>query len=410
MHMEMGSCIQARRGAATIFWGLIATTLAGCSSSHALYPLGFSDAAAVKQIAGADAAIRLVIDEPYRTFTSRQRGHWSASGQWYVIGPPLARLTADLYRRGFVETTIAWSAGDRSTPRAGSPAYTVHPRVREFRNDIDMFKPSQTLAVTLEAEIRAPDGTPVGTVTGSGSDSRILTSAFVWDYEIAVALRRAIEPALVELVHKTQQQLDASVTPLPAFRPAQSTASAGELSPDTDSPTNAPTAQSENLKLLADEGGTTFLAGYNRLLVENFTTADELAPNTNAAALHLTLSNLADYIANEAWACELFPSIDRWGVAGPDTLVVSGSIYGLVEGNSLERALIGFGLGRAQFDTTILLRDGTTGEVLKRFVINKKSFWYGGIAASAQSTSSFIKAAADHVVSFLAAGGAPAAG
>ena len=101
---------------------------------------------------------------------------------------------------------------------------------------------------------------------------------------------------------------------------------------------------------------------------------------------------------------ELFPSIDRWGVAAPDTLIVSGSIYGLVEGNSLERALIGFGLGRAEFDTTILLRDGGTGEVLKRFVINKKSFWYGGIAASAQSTSSFIKAAADRVVSFLAAG------
>jgi hypothetical protein len=381
----------------------IVAAISGCSSSQALYPLGFSDAETADAVGRSASSIRLVLDEPYRTYNSTQRGHWSATGQWYVVGPPLARLTADLFRRGFAETSIAWSAGDPPAENA-SPAYTVHPRVREFKNHIVASEPSQTLSISLEAEIRAPEGTAVGTVEGTGSDTRILASAFVWDYEIAIALRRAIEPALLELVDETQKLLGNEIVPIPAAPPAESTADERDLAEPEETAAAEPDSMSGNLMRLAEDGGTEFFSYYDRLLVENFTTVGELAPDTDADALEQALANFADYIANEAWACELFPEIRRRGVPAPKTLVISGSISGLVEGDSLKRALIGFGFGRSEFDTTILVRDGGTGAVLERFVMKNKSLWIGGMLASTQSTSGFMKSAADRIVSFLYAG------
>jgi hypothetical protein len=403
MHMEMGGGAGRQgRGSRIAAFGL-AVAITGCSSSQALYPLGFSDADTADAVGRSNASIRLVLDEPYRTYTSTQRGHWSATGQWYVVGPPLARLTAELFRRGFAETSIAWSAADPPTENA-SPAYTVHPRIREFVNDIRAQEPSQTLSISVEAEIRAPDGRSLGTVQGDGSDTRVLTSAFVWDYEIAIALRRAIEPALLELLQEAQELLGEEIAPLPAAPPAQSTADSRDLAEARQPRATEPDPMSGNLLRLAERGGTAFFSYYDRLLVENFTTVGELAPDTDADALEQALANFADYIANEAWACELFPAIRRRGVAAPRTLVISGSISGLVEGDSLKRALIGFGSGRSEFDTTILVRDGGTGAVLERFVMKSKSLWIGGMLASTQSTSGFMKSAADRIVSFLAAG------
>jgi hypothetical protein len=93
----------------------------------------------------------------------------------------------------------------------------------------------------------------------------------------------------------------------------------------------------------------------------------------------------------------LFESVQR-NEALNDSLIISGKIVEYEEGNSILRALVGFGAGRSYFSSDIDLIDGNSNEKIGTIEVRRKSWLLGGQIASNQTVQVLMETSVADIV------------
>jgi hypothetical protein len=104
-----------------------------------------------------------------------------------------------------------------------------------------------------------------------------------------------------------------------------------------------------------------------------------------------------DQIASVVKAGGGFDEVQRSGTMDAQTLVLRGKITQYDPGNATLQLLVGFGAGTANFNSTLELVDGGTGNVLGSWVVDKNSWALGGMIAASQKPEDFMQEAAKKI-------------
>jgi hypothetical protein len=155
-------------------------------------------------------SIALVMDQAYRVFESRDRGHALADPQTYEIGPALSELTEQYFKAAFASVTVLERVELVSAPHI---EFFVQPTVANFKNKLTMFPTQQTLDIELNAVVLSPQGAQIGSVRGSASDTHSV--AFIRDDEkrISSILGTVIQKGLAQLVNNVVGFIQSSAGP-----------------------------------------------------------------------------------------------------------------------------------------------------------------------------------------------------
>lgn len=165
-----------------------------------------------------------------------------------------------------------------------------------------------------------------------------------------------------------------------------------------------PAASSE--AVAAAPAPTMDIRSFDRLVVMDFTDAtdkgaikqkDLEAYNDTVATATRTY---ADLIAQKLKATGAFAAVERNASANSGegrTLLLSGRITRLKEGNAAARLLVGFGAGSSYFDATTTLTDAGSQTQIGTIVTDKNSWALGGAIAATQNVHSFMNGAADKI-------------
>jgi Domain of unknown function (DUF4410) len=89
-----------------------------------------------------------------------------------------------------------------------------------------------------------------------------------------------------------------------------------------------------------------------------------------------------------------FDEVLRTGAPDAQTLILRGTITQYDPGNAALQLLVGFGAGTANFNSTLQLVDGGTGNVLGTWNVDKNSWALGGMIAASQKPEDFMQEAA----------------
>jgi hypothetical protein len=132
-----------------------------------------------------------------------------------------------------------------------------------------------------------------------------------------------------------------------------------------------------------EQAKTIDLAPYSQLLVEDFTDdATARAQGYRQLILKPKVDRAAkafpNWIAESVRSSGGFSSVERTGTPGASTLVLRGVIHQYDDGNASLRKILGFWAGNTNFDSTVQLVDGGSGNVLGSWKIDKNSFSYLG--------------------------------
>ena len=168
------------------------------------------DGATIATVGKNNHSIGLVMDQAYRMFESRDRGHALADPQTYEIGPALAELTEWYFKGAFASVIVLEQVKSISTPHI---EFLVQPSVARFKNELTMFPTQQTLDIELSAVVLSPQGAQIGSVRGSASDTHSV--AFIRDDEkrISSILGTVIQKALAQLVNNVIGFIETSAGP-----------------------------------------------------------------------------------------------------------------------------------------------------------------------------------------------------
>lgn len=150
------------------------------------------------------------------------------------------------------------------------------------------------------------------------------------------------------------------------------------------------------------ERGSIDLNAYSRLLVEDFN--DEATGKMKPEARPLLEPKVTaatkmfpDQIAAVVKAGGGFDEVMRTGEPDAQTLVMRGTITQYDPGNAALQMLVGFGAGTANFDSTLQLVDGGSGNVLGTWNVDKNSWALGGVFAATQKPEDFMQEAAKKI-------------
>lgn len=148
------------------------------------------------------------------------------------------------------------------------------------------------------------------------------------------------------------------------------------------------------------------LSSYDKVAVLDFTDATDKSKMKADAArsysdtMASAVRAFPDLIAQKIRDTGAFQEVVRGPSAGK-TLVISGRITRLVEGNGALRLLVGMGAGSSYFDATTDLADGESGSVLGHITTDKNSWALGGGLAATQTVQSFMQGAAEKIAQQL---------
>jgi curli biogenesis system outer membrane secretion channel CsgG len=141
------------------------------------------------------------------------------------------------------------------------------------------------------------------------------------------------------------------------------------------------------------------LTPYSRLIVEDFKDAatgkmkPEARPLLEPKVAEATRM-FPEQIASVVKAGGGFDEVLRTGAPDAQTLVLRGTITQYDPGNAALQLLVGFGAGTANFNSTLQLVDGGTGNVLGTWNVDKNSWALGGMIAASQKPEDFMQEAA----------------
>ena len=141
-------------------------------------------------------------------------------------------------------------------------------------------------------------------------------------------------------------------------------------------------------------GGSLKVKKYQRIVVMTPTTTVTDAKDKPVA--EKACGYLADAMVDHLRKLQLAETIERDGGIN-DALVISSVITRCTEGSAGLRLWIGMGAGSSFFDANISFKDGSSGDAIGAMVVDKNSWALGGGAASAQTVTAFMEAAAKKV-------------
>lgn len=168
---------------------------AGC---HTIKPPTTLSETYTAGILQSDTAVVLVLDEPYSSFISRDRGNAVADPQKYVIGKSLAPMTKTLFEKAYhpvLVTDQLPSAKDLQDAQ-----FVIKPSVIDFDNDMTLSQ--QSIALTLEAKVYNKSSEMLDTVKVLGS-SEGTVGLFHTSKKAGETVNRAMQSALADLVKGT---------------------------------------------------------------------------------------------------------------------------------------------------------------------------------------------------------------
>jgi hypothetical protein len=150
------------------------------------------------------------------------------------------------------------------------------------------------------------------------------------------------------------------------------------------------------------ERATIDLTPYSKLMVDDFQDAATAAMKPEARPLieprvAAACKMFPDQIASVVKAGGGFDEVQRSGTMDAQTLVLRGKITQYDPGNATLQLLVGFGAGTANFNSTLELVDGGTGNVLGSWVVDKNSWALGGMIAASQKPEDFMQEAAKKI-------------
>jgi hypothetical protein len=142
---------------------------------------------------------------------------------------------------------------------------------------------------------------------------------------------------------------------------------------------------------------------FSKVIVRDFENAVE-SKTKDAAKREVQMSQataagkrFADLIAEGLKGNPAFSSVAREGEPDAQTLVIGGQVTKYKKGNRALRLVVGFGAGSANFDARVSFVDGASGSELSHVVVDKNSWFLGGIMAAAQTVDDFVEGAATKV-------------
>ncbi|MBX7149667.1 DUF4410 domain-containing protein [bacterium] len=178
--------------------------------------------------------------------------------------------------------------------------------------------------------------------------------------------------------------------------------STSKIKPATSQSTTPSTTKTSTPSLAFD------LSPYDRVMVENFVDQasdkekKDYKREKTKQAVQKASGDFATFIADEIKARGNFLEVVlAGGLIDEKTLVISGQITRLKEGNSTARLLVGFGAGSAVFDANVEFRDGFSKNLLATVVVDKNSWALGGWLAAKQTPEDFMKEAAKKIAENL---------
>jgi Domain of unknown function (DUF4410) len=147
------------------------------------------------------------------------------------------------------------------------------------------------------------------------------------------------------------------------------------------------------------------LSGYDRVVVLDYSDStdkskfkpDEVRSYSDTVAT--ADRSFPDLIAQKLRDTAAFHEVVR-GTSPGKSLVVSGQITRLVEGNAAARFFLP-GAGMAHFEANTDLVDGESGKILGHLTTDKNSWVLGGGLAAGQSVQSFMQGAAEKIAEQL---------
>jgi hypothetical protein len=142
--------------------------------------------------------------------------------------------------------------------------------------------------------------------------------------------------------------------------------------------------------------------GFTRVSVQDFQAALS-NPSKDSAKLSVQEGQataagkrFADQIAEGLTASKAFAEVVR-NDPKPGDLLIQGEVTKFKQGSRVARALIGFGAGSANFDATVRFVDGTDQRELSQMIVDKNSWFLGGLMAAAQDADDFLEGAAEKI-------------
>lgn len=135
------------------------------------------------------------------------------------------------------------------------------------------------------------------------------------------------------------------------------------------------------------------LTGYDRVIVRDL-------KDTSKSAVNNAGKRFSDLIAIEIKETKTYTTVSRKNTKGK-AVVVEGDITRYEDGNAALRLLIGMGAGSSQLDADIRFLDNETGKPIGDILVDKNSWFLGGVLAAVQDADSHMSPAAKKIASEL---------
>jgi len=135
---------------------------------------------------------------------------------------------------------------------------------------------------------------------------------------------------------------------------------------------------------------------YNTVIVETFT--DKVTETDSAESeIKQVCEEFPTLIAEDIKKEGVFKEVLREGTPAAKTLVIKGEVNKIIRGNAGLRTFVGFGCGSSYLDAVVKFYDGSTNEQIGVINVNRNSWVLGGVMASGQDPSSYMKEASKKI-------------
>jgi hypothetical protein len=145
---------------------MLSAIASGAIGCHTFQPAGIPRPGRLEAVPSSDVPVRLVINEPFAEYESRDSGHPLADPQRYELGPALVSLCEAHFSRAF-----ALIPASDNGPTKIEWEYAIEPKVEWFDNLLETSGPTQRIRIELRARIRSRDDPLVSEVWARGQDT-----------------------------------------------------------------------------------------------------------------------------------------------------------------------------------------------------------------------------------------------
>lgn len=177
-------------------WIFLVFTLTGC---HTIRPVNTPQTTILHEVPSLQQSVRLILDQEYRGFISKDRGNPLADPQKYMVGEALAPLTKAYFEQAASQLATYETLEEARQSSGQTPqAIYVQPKVVQFDNTMRLTE--QRIDVKLAADIYDGQLKLIRTVQAQG-----MAQGEIFGNSVNNTVSTALQLALSNLIREIKE-------------------------------------------------------------------------------------------------------------------------------------------------------------------------------------------------------------